>query len=396
MSQILVIGAFDRFNYGDLLFPIIIEKELGTYPHHNTLNYYGIVNSDLSALGGKPTHNILDFYKTCNNGSDKVNVIIAGGEAIDATWTSLLAALNPTFQLFCRVVNKLNLPIDSDWVARKMLKGETSLPFTFSKQAFKNVNTVIFNSLGGSKISAKAPKKEKELSTTLEQVDYLAVRDKVTTKNLLAKGITAKLVPDSAILMSKFFPVEKLAQEVSGEIAEYVRDNAGEYLFFQINWSRGKGHEQELATNLDRIARETGTKICLCPIGTALNHDDQIALGNIRPLMKEKSVLFSDVNIWNIMYLIANSKAYMGTSLHGAITAMSFARPYVGISVLKLNSYLDSWGVEPLNRVVQINEMVEQFKLAIDVDQEKLSESRALQMHEVEKSFERMVQVLNN
>lgn len=396
MDQILIIGAFDRYNYGDLLFPIIIEQELNTYAHNSQLKYYGLVSSDLSSVGGKPTSSISDFYESCNNGSEgNVTVIVAGGEAIDATWTSLCAALNPPFQLFCRVANKLSLPINQNWIAKRLMKGETNLPFTFSKNNFKNVTNVIFNSLGGSKVNANLLNKERELTKTLEDVDYLAVRDKITVKNLLEKGINARLVPDSAILMSKFFPTNELEKLASPDVVDYVRLNKKKYLFFQINKSRSKGNEKQIAGNLDKISKETGTEICLCPIGKALNHDDHIALKEIQPLMHEKSQLFDDVNIWDIMYLIANSKAYMGTSLHGAITAMSFARPYIGLTVLKLNSYLESWGVGELNHVIEFDNMLTQFKKSMVIDSQAFEQSRSQQIHEVEKSFRSMMQLLN-
>src|SRR5699024_2081618 len=50
-------------------------------------------------------------------------------------------------------------------------------------------------------------------------------------------------------------------------------------------------------------------------------------------------------NIYEIMGLIAFSKVYLGTSLHGAITAMSYLVPAIGLNrkVHKLESYMRTW-----------------------------------------------------
>lgn len=68
MNKILIIGAFDRFNYGDLLFPIIIEQQLKTYSNALDIEYFGIVESDLSSLGGSQQKTYSNFMKAVKKG----------------------------------------------------------------------------------------------------------------------------------------------------------------------------------------------------------------------------------------------------------------------------------------------------------------------------------------
>ena len=51
--------------------------------------------------------------------------------------------------------------------------------------------------------------------------------------------------------------------------------------------------------------------------------------------------------MWDTMFLISKSACYMGTSLHGIITAQSFSVPYLLINetILKAVDYMDCWGV---------------------------------------------------
>src|SRR5690606_32323355 len=210
---------------------------------------------------------------------------------------------------------------------------------------FNGVNRIIFNSLGGSELDPSIFDRFSGLREQLRQIDYFAVRDETTQVNLATQDIDTQLYPDSAILMSKFYPITELADRVAPSVGEYVSANRGAYVFFQIKDNHAKTNEKRIAGQLDKIAARSGMHLCFCPIGKALNHDDHIAIQRIAPLLEYPCTVFEEVSIWDIMYLIANAGVYVGTSLHGAITAMSYGVPYVGVAVPKLNSYLQTWGV---------------------------------------------------
>jgi len=395
MNKIVVLGAFDRYNYGDLLFPVIIEQQLKTYRPDLDIAYFGIVESNLSEWGGKPTQDITAFYAQCESGEKRVNVIIAGGEAVAVTWHSLLVALNKKYHLIRRYQHHLEKFVDLNQLGRKLLKGKTTLPFVMNNSDFKNVDHVIFNSLGGSEIPESTFKKVKDLKAKLQQVDYFSVRDRATQQNLANQQVTTQLFPDSAVLMSKFYPVEVLRDRyVSEEVKAYVAQQQGNYLFFQVNKNHAKQNEEIIAEQLNKIYQYDQTAICLCPIGTASNHHDDEALRRIQPHLKVDGHLFGQVSIWDVMYLIASSKCYVGTSLHGAITAMSFAVPYIGLRVKKLDSYLATWGVKELNGVVQLPQIFERYKQTLDMNAAALEDSKRLQIQEIEKSFENMRKLL--
>jgi hypothetical protein len=394
MEKILIIGAFDRYNYGDLLFPLIIEKQLATYGKELSFRYFGLIRSDLSSLGGLPTEGLQDFYKACEEGEDPVHVMIAGGEALGVTWHSLLASLNPVFQKINRHHIKISKFVNINSLSRHYLKGRTRLPFAFTKNDFKNVRSVLLNSLGGSGMNQAAFDKFPHLRSQLAEVDYLAVRDQVTVENLAAQHIQASLYPDSAILMSHFYPLTYLENHITPQVREYVKTHQGNYVFFQINKKTTVGKEALMAGQLDRIYQENGVQLCLCPIGKALNHDDHIALSVVEKLLKSPSTYFDADNIWDIMYLIANAKAYIGTSLHGAITAMSFEVPHVGLKVEKLNAYLSTWGVKGNDFAVEFDQLYSQYQVVTAIDKSDYQKSKNLQFKEIREAFDTMLQVI--
>lgn len=394
MEKLLIIGAFDRYNYGDLLFPLIIEKQLNTYHKDFQYEFFGIIKSDLTKEGGKPTLDLKTFYAACNNPQQKVSIIVAGGEALGVTWNSLLAALNKPFQRIHKHHVRISKYLDLNFLAKKILKGKTTLPFVFDKDDFLSVNKVILNSLGGSGIKTALFDRFSFLKSKLQKVDYLAVRDKITIANLEQNGIPAYLFPDCAILMSEFYPLEVLEKSVTQAVKEYVQQHKGNYVFFQINKKTTVGKELIIAKELDKIFRQDHTEICLCPIGKALNHDDHEALQAVKKKLESPSTYFDAENIWDIMYLIANSKAYVGTSLHGAITSMSYAVPHVGLIVEKLDAYLDTWGVKGNHFVVKFSQIYDQYKMATSLEHGKLVASKNRQLSEIKKAFDLMVKTL--
>jgi hypothetical protein len=394
MEKILVIGAFDRYNYGDLLFPLIIEKQLNTYKPGFEFRFFGLIESDLSKEGGLPTEDLQAFYKACQNPNDKVHVIVAGGEALGVTWHSLWSALNKTYQKIHRYHVRISKVIDLNRIARMVLKGKTPLPFVFTKSDFPGVKTVILNSLGGSGLKKAQFEQYDFLKKKLNRADYLAVRDKTTLANLKENGVKAQLFPDSAILMSEFYPTEVLEKQITPEVREYVKANLGNYVFFQINKKTTVGKEDQIASELDKIQEKENVKICLCPIGKALNHDDHLALAVVKEKMKSPATYFDAENIWDIMYLIANSKAYIGTSLHGAITALSYGVPHVGLKVEKLEAYLHTWGAKGNDFAVDFSEIHSQFLVATDIPKSVYQEKREVQVEEMKKAFDLMVKIL--
>lgn len=394
MEKILIIGAFDRYNYGDLLFPIILENQLNTYKLGFEFRFFGLIASDLSNEGGKPTEGLQAFYKACNDPKQKVHVIVAGGEALGVTWHSLLAALNKSYQKIHRHHIRLSKFIDLNGIAKKLLKGKTTLPFVFTKKDFPGVKSVMLNSLGGSGLKKEHFERYDFLKEKLNQSDYLAVRDNTTLANLKENGVAAQLFPDSAILMSEFYPIEVLEKKITPEVRAYVKAHRENYVYFQINKKTTVGKEGLIAAQLDKIYQNGKVEICLCPIGKALNHDDHLALAVVKEKMESPATYFDAENIWDIMYLIANSKAYIGTSLHGAITALSYAVPHVGLKVEKLEAYLHTWGAKGNDFAVDFTEIHSQFLAATSISKSVYGKLRDVQIEEMRKAFDQMVMVM--
>lgn len=342
-----LLGATDRINYGDNLFPILIQKyirdEVGSDAQ---IKNYGVLASDLKSYGALPTHPVSKLYE--DEFSKDARVIVVGGEVLGGDWAGIYKYCNPFFHtIYDNKIGKRLIP--HNWV-RSYLGGKGVFPFVPTPGMFKYDVSIAFNAVGG----ARDPRSAAAVVPLLQQSDYKSFRDQGVFTSLKKAGLNeAVLTPDSAILMSKVFSASYIDDHVNESSREYV--NGEPYIYFQVGNFKGGQEVENLAKQLTRILTETDLRLCLCPIGLAAGHDDHIALGNIYEVLlktvhKDRVAFFPAPNLWDTMLLIKQSACYLGTSLHGIITAQSFSIPYLLINekIKKGVDYMQSWGVSDL------------------------------------------------
>lgn len=349
MKRLYVLSPSDRFNYGDMLFPYIIK-------HYFKDSVDEIINcatssSDLSEKGGIPTYNYEKIFNAPKeNGVDNY-LMIAGGECLFSPWPVILSYVfedvnrrMKVFSSFPRVrgiTRFTNLYMDS--YVRHKYKILSMYPFTIGLDEIPNFKGVLYNSVGGVGLEYnKRVLQSEKCKKILKSASYLSVRDSKTSRALKEMGVNNIVCPDSAILMSEVFSGDFLLRSISKDVSSI---NPHSYVFFQINSISSTGNEEFYGEMLNRIFLKHRKKFILCPIGTAYGHEDDISLLKISKHMREETYkLISSPTIWDIMYLIKNSCVYVGTSLHGAITASSFSVPIVTHGKKKVEQYVTEWG----------------------------------------------------
>lgn len=341
-KRLYILAPNDRFNYGDLLFPYIL-----TYYFSNIFDdivYVSTTESDLSDRGGIKTKGYSELFNIDANWEN--HLIVAGGESLCTRWIAILSYIIPWVRLLYRLsykmakfsIGKRVLYFCSSFVDF-VFKTKTRFVFSVGKNEMPQFKSIAYNALGGSGLLNSDILDNPKTIEILNSVDYFTVRDKVTSIALSKYAIKHTICPDTAILMSEVFNEEMLLKKISIPL-EFSRID---YLFFQGNLALWKGKYKLAASQLMKLSNVTKCKICLCPIGTALGHSDQIALKNIASLLKCDYSLIEQPNIFDIMWLIKHSKMYIGSSLHGTITAMSFGVPYIAYGPKKLKAYIEQW-----------------------------------------------------
>lgn len=351
-TKIAIFGPHDRFNYGDFLFPLMLEYAIEkSKPNTYKFEKFSLVSSDFTELGAFKSKNYRNLKRNINGGKIDV-LIVAGGECLIPTWHDLLGCISKKYVYFYqkrnfrRVLKRINF-------ARSFLGGTSEYPYCLNKEDFKKSFCLIYNSVG-----SVLPYTDKHIQY-LNQADYLALRDLVSFSNAKVLDIKSYLIPDSAIVLSDVFPISEVQQSpyIRNEKIKLLISEKRKYIFFQISKYLTDNKIEEISSQLKRIKDSLECEIVLCPIGTASVHEDDVPLGEIKYIYLPDAILIENPTINEILLLIANSDLYIGTSLHGVITSMSYGVPYVGLDggSAKLASYVKTWGGKYLNQAYNVD-----------------------------------------
>jgi len=226
---------------------------------------------------------------------------------------------------------------------------------------------------------------------------HLSVRDKESVQVLTQETpLDIHLRPDSACLMYKLFPFEKLQSMVSQETKEIIAQCDSGYLCFQVSDDHARDDIALICEQLTIISKKTGLAILLLPIGRAAGHEDQKTLMKIKSHLQVPCFLPSENSVFDIMALISQAQVFAGTSLHGSITAMSFAIPYIGMTnrVPKLEAYLQTWAVPELSSCKPYKMLEIAVDHALTVPKETLKAFSYKYIQESQKDFDQIRKII--
>jgi polysaccharide pyruvyl transferase WcaK-like protein len=284
-------GTFDVENYGDLLFPLIVEHKLSDI-------FDEIIH--VSPLGAKPYSDVAKSVKASTlNNTHLDGLLVGGGNILHASWTNLPAYRKVKYTAYPRlwsnaaalaqrsgsplVVNAPGAPNDFHWPSKKLVR---------------------------------------ELAAV---ATYFAVRDKYSQHRLGQAGVHGlSIVPDTAIQISDVLPYDSASISKLPAPLSLLKER--DYIAVHVNARYSEAGVVELAAMLDRINAESGLKICLLGIGPC-HGDDVLAKRLASHMNSTPLVLANPETVTAVAHTIAGSRYYLGSSLHGFITASSFGVP---------------------------------------------------------------------
>lgn len=338
-------GAYDRHNYGDILFAQIHTralKKLGFYSIE--ARYLSVRKTDeCISYGGFSTDTIESLNIEKNSGDDRI--VVLGGDVLAADWVGMLGNnSNPTFYFFLKVLKK----IIGFYAVNRFLKyaynKNSIFPYVLS-----NTKNVYYTGVSGSRYDSR--KHNAEVIDALSHAVSVSVRDQETYENLARDNrINLKLSPDTALIMSDLYTEDELnSSEYLQSMVRNVNFNEKNYIAFQIGSHYSAYKIKEIANEIDDYIKHSSKSILFVPIGRATGHLDHLALKKIYKILNKKDLpvaILTSPHVNSIMAAIAFSSGYVGTSLHGAITAYTFQRKVCCLfpdRVIKLSSYFKTW-----------------------------------------------------
>jgi hypothetical protein len=382
VPKIGILGAYDRFNYGDLLFPVIIERVLGDYQCRPPLEYYGTTWSDLGRFGGKRTKAIRHLF-TRQAMPDGSALILAGGDLLGETFAGTLDTLLPAPVAFMlrRLQNRLDVAA-TEALCRFTAGVELEFPWVVTPDDFSSRVKVAYNSVSGTGLRYLPIEKRRRIREKLCAASFISVRDTLTQGLLepLRPDVPVRLAPDCAVLLSFFFPEVELQKRVSPETEAFVSALKHNYMCFQINRTLAKDNLRVIGAELEKIYRRYGLGVLLLPIGRARNHEDHVPLAQLAGAVRTPAVYAgAGLTIYDIMYLIARARAFAGTSLHGNITALSYGVPHLGLTerVTKLAAFLRTWDLPDQKECAPLEDLGDRLGSVLTIPKKDLERKRA-------------------
>lgn len=350
--KIVLLGAGDRYNYGDNLMPVLFRRFILS-SHPKVASEFDIVcaavrESDLSAYGCLPTKSIADL-RSVPAGS---LIIVFGGEVLCARSDALFMHVQGSraSYLMAALLRRL-APVVFSWWANISYPAPWEFPYIPSPRFFQNEVQVAFNAVGGEIPARVDAKTSAELLRRIDESSFFSSRDVRFNRSVGDTGREYLVRPDSASSMSEIVSKEERLEALRSvaPCLEYVS-----YVVVQAAPRKLSIPIDSLVGELRDLAKTVGVKVVLLPIGRASGHDDVRVLETIARKLGEDGILLGTLSLIEILAVISWSAGYVGTSLHGAITAQSFGKPHfcLGDKVPKLTAYLRQWSAAPFDTPV--------------------------------------------
>lgn len=348
-TPLVLYGAFDRHNLGDLLFPHVAQAMLGD----TSLRFAGLAARDLRPVGGHRVEAIGALI--ANWGKQPATLMHVGGETLTCRAFEAAVMLLEPGEVAATLRRLEPRPDERAAWLRQCLGNASTTPYVMSRRDWPVLRRVAHAGVGGVDLDRLDAHDRGALLARLRQADVLAVRDEVTRSVLARHGVAATLMPDPAVLVADLFGERIAGQARCGEPEAMRAAFPDGYLAVQC--SAVFGDDATLDPLSDQLARSisgSGLGIVLLRAGAAPWHDDLDVLSRLAARLPPGRVRIAQtLDIWEICALIRGSGAAVGSSLHLRIVATAFARPCVSLQppaarqrITKLDAWQATWEPE--------------------------------------------------
>jgi len=342
MITISHLGTFDVENYGDLLYPLVFRHMLKGRDARLKVRHYSLLDGDAPQEAGFKTHAARSLFEAGRDAPRRV--VVGGGDILRTDWETVAAHYDRAYRgNFGRLRGSLgtsgllrHLPrrgltvfgeggFYADRVGRRRSYAAVA-PFIVDPADLPAGSEVSYLSCGVP--HDFAPAEREKVRHTFERARFVYLRDEQSAEKLRRCGVRREIhvAPDLIVTLGEQFEHAAEARKGREILSKLGVNGERPVLCFQSNRYTGV-REEELVEHLKRYRRRTGSEVILLPLGYC--HGDHRFL---RRLAKKSGGAFKCVNaysVFDIISVIAASDVFVGTSLHGNVTAFSFGIPHL-------------------------------------------------------------------
>jgi len=342
--DLVLFGAFDRHNYGDLLLARLAAEAAG----RRRVHFAGLRAWDARAVAGFAVRSLADVLADVSPGG--YDLYHVGGEILDCdAWTTAVMLLDE--ESAARVIARF----DADPCARRReavrrLGTHRPLPYVLRRRDAPGVRCLGFAPCGGTGLDALPRSVQRAACAALVEADEARVRDPRTRAIFAQWGLRLPLAPDPA----EGLAASNLSIAFEAHAAGW-RERLGAYRLVQF--------AAECATDpwLAALAawlearRGSGERLVLVRAGAAPWHDTLESLARLSrflsPSARAATCLIAELGLEAIGGLAAGAVEVCATSLHLLLTARAFGVPTVALEreagvARKLRAYFGTWHPE--------------------------------------------------
>jgi hypothetical protein len=259
--RVIVFGACDRHNLGDLLFPHVVAALLPGCD----LTVAGLAARDLRAWGG---HEVQALHRLVDIGG--ATLVQAGGEVLTCTAWQAAVMLLPPDALQATIAYLQARPAERAAFVRASLGTDARAPYVVARARLPGLRRLVHAGVGGVDLDRAEPALRDEVLAALREADAVGVRDARTQAHLAAAGLASTLLPDPVVMLAELFgaPIRRLAG--AGEVAALRQAFPQGYLAVQCSAEFcDDATLSTLATQLGAVAAGQGrlrmvTTVCDC------------------------------------------------------------------------------------------------------------------------------------
>ena len=325
--RILLVGAYERDNFGDLLFLLLTERYLG----HADVIAAAPFRADMTALIDRE----VPAYGPLLQRERFDAIWTVGGQvgAMDLPRAYRMSARPAAHRRYLRASERRRAAI-----LRRATGGVPSrspyIPAPVEHPRNAGAITVL-NSIGLAGLRRAEEEHRRHVVSVLRGQTSIAVRDRASSDFLARRGIAHRLVPDAVHALGVLDPFE--------------RDPGAGVAIVQASSAvlRRLGHDA-VAARLAASPQLRGLRIRMLLAGTATGHDDRADLervaGHLRRAAPRTDVAILDTRRpLELVDHIRRARVVIGTSLHVRIVASAYGVPRVSLVKHKPTEYARSW-----------------------------------------------------
>lgn len=297
-SKAAVLGTFDIENIGDLLFPLVTRDRLAEQ---------GIEAIFVSPKGGARvlsdadvTISVEEFVRRAE---DFDLVILGGGNLVHAEpWNEgHYRTDGPRGRMaYVRL-----------WLGAGIAASRAGIPLCWNAP--------------GVPLDLREPA-SRYLRWVIERSAYVSVRDAQSQRRIAAgTGCETTVVPDPAFDIARIRPPKTLAARAEG--LREALGLEGPFVVAHVNRRYGGDDPRAVAVELRRLSDATGATPLLVPMAPC--HGDVATAHAVLAELGDRARVHLPSAIEDVVALFSQSSGYVGSSMHGAILALSYGNPAV-------------------------------------------------------------------